>query len=114
MEAMNQSVQRLNQGHSVVVFPEPGISQTGTLRSFGVLPFKMATKAGVPVLPVTVNGTASMMAGGSVPCKFPRGGVHITVHDPIDTQQKSEKEIAAAAEAAVRSGLPVELRGEQG
>ncbi|HXU92056.1 MAG TPA: AMP-binding protein [Gallionella sp.] len=71
----------LHAGHSPVFFPE------GTFdRKPGLLPFRMgafvvAAEAGVPVVPVVIRGTRSMLRSGHW---FPRrGAISITLCTPI-------------------------------
>lgn len=61
----------LGQGGSVVFFPEGTRSPDGALRDFRGGAFISAAQAGVPVLPVVLDGTSSLMVKGSL--EFPRG-----------------------------------------
>lgn len=112
MKALEDCVKVLKGGSSVALFPEGALSGMGKMRKFGSLAFKVAKKAKVPVVPVTVNGTGSMTEGGSMPWKFPKGAIEVTVHPPIETEEKSEKELANMAHKAVKEALPQEFRGD--
>lgn len=112
MKALEDCVGVLKEGSSVALFPEGAMSGTGKMKKFGSPVFKVAKKAEVPVVPVTVNGTGSMMEDGSMPWKFPKGAVEVTVHSPIETRDKSEKEVATLAYQAVKGALPPEFRAD--
>jgi len=55
----------LDHGMSVIFFPEGTRSRDGRMLPFKPGAFKLALEAGVPVLPVAVNGTADGMPKGS-------------------------------------------------
>jgi len=81
VEDARYSEKVLSEGRSILYFPE------GTLqRAPGLMPFRMgafaaAAGAGVPLVPVTIKGTRSILRDGSW---FPRhGSVEIRVGDPI-------------------------------
>lgn len=112
MKALDDCVEALRGGSSVALFPEGALSGMGKMRKFGSPAFKVAKKAEVPVVPVTVSGTGGMMEGGSMPWKFPKGAIEVTVHPPIQTEEKSEKELANMAHEAVKGALPQEFRGD--
>ena len=74
-EALARARRRyLARGMSIMIFPEGTRSATGTLLPFKNGAFRLAIEAGVPVLPVAVNGTgAGMPKGGPVGEPLPRG-----------------------------------------
>jgi len=47
----------LREGNSVMLFPEGTRSQTGVLKAFKPGAFELATRIGVPVLPIAISGT---------------------------------------------------------
>lgn len=64
--AINEGVRFLKTGYSMVIFPEGTRSQDGFLQNFKPGALKLATKAGVPIVPVTINGSINMMRKGSL------------------------------------------------
>jgi 1-acyl-sn-glycerol-3-phosphate acyltransferase len=63
--ALGKARDYLDHGMSVMLFPEGTRSRDGRLLPFKPGAFKLALEAGVPVLPVAVNGTADGMPKGS-------------------------------------------------
>jgi len=63
--ALGKARDYLDHGMSVIFFPEGTRSRDGRMLPFKPGAFKLAIEAGVPVLPVAVNGTADGMPKGS-------------------------------------------------
>jgi len=71
-EALGRAKAYLSRGMSVMMFPEGTRSTTGGLLPFKSGAFRLAIEAGVPVLPVAVNGTGEGMPKGGPwvnPCR---------------------------------------------
>jgi len=71
-EALARAKAYLARGMSVMIFPEGTRSTTGRLLPFKSGAFRLAIEAGVPVLPVAVNGTGEGMPKGGPwvnPCR---------------------------------------------
>ena len=56
-ECMNTAAKQMENGNSVVVFPEGTRSKCRTMNEFKPGAFKSAFKAGVPVVPFVIDGT---------------------------------------------------------
>lgn len=111
MDALSAATTALGDS-SVLIFPEGTPAVDGVLRRFPSAVFKTAQAAGVPVVPLTIHGTADMHDGALVPCRHPAAPIAVTVHEAIDTADVDTKDIALRAYSAVRSALPEQLRGE--
>jgi 1-acyl-sn-glycerol-3-phosphate acyltransferase len=75
-------VKTLRSGRSVVLFPEGTFSFDHGLRPFHAGAFKCAVAAGVPVVPIALEGVAAVW---SQHARFPRAGrVEIWVGDSVD------------------------------
>lgn len=61
LRAINQGVEVLKQGYSLVIFPEGTRSKDGSIGEFKPGSFKLATKAKVPIVPVTIKGSNKIM-----------------------------------------------------
>ncbi|BBY38529.1 acyl-CoA synthetase [Mycobacterium mantenii] len=95
-------------GQSLVIFPEGRLARAPGLRPFRMGAFAVAARSGVPVVPVAIRGTRTILRPEH---HFPRrGAVDITVGEPIRT---SGADWAAAVELqhAVRKAV-LGLSGE--
>jgi 1-acyl-sn-glycerol-3-phosphate acyltransferase len=74
----------VREGMPVFVFPEGGRSLDGNLGEFKPGTFLLAIKAGVPVIPVTMNGTRAVLPVDSWVIRS--GRVEIILHAPVPTE----------------------------
>jgi 1-acyl-sn-glycerol-3-phosphate acyltransferase len=111
MNALKDATSVLESGGSICIFPEGTPSDTGRMSSFSSAAFRAAKKAGVPVVPITIDGTRQMFtSNATVPSRSPTEPIRITIHAPIANDAGDEKKIAELAFQAVNSGLPPGLR----
>ncbi len=81
---MARTVESVRRGRTVLVFAEGTRSPRGSLQPFRKGAFHLALDAGVPIVPVTVNGGHRILPKGSF---LPRPGtLEIHVGDPIPTR----------------------------
>jgi 1-acyl-sn-glycerol-3-phosphate acyltransferase len=112
LETFKRSVESLEAGNSIVAFPEGSRSEDGVLQPFKRGPFKMAMRAGVPVVPVTISDLARWYPKGTLlPIGVPTDVV-VTIHPPIEMQGLVDESAALAQTYdAVNSALPLYQRG---
>lgn len=60
-EAFRQNIQVLQEGRSLVVFPEGTRSKSSRLGEFKTSGFKLAQETKVPIVPITLDGTYNLM-----------------------------------------------------
>jgi 1-acyl-sn-glycerol-3-phosphate acyltransferase len=73
----------MRAGHSLLVFPEGTRSRDGVVGKFKGGIFLLAIEAGLPIVPVAIDGTRRVMRkGGLTTCP---GDVRVEVFDPIET-----------------------------
>jgi 1-acyl-sn-glycerol-3-phosphate acyltransferase len=84
MRSIKEAVKRIQQGTSVVVFPEGTRSRTGVLQPLKAGSFKLAVQAGVPIVPITIVGTCKILEKDSL--VFHPGPVEMYVSPPIETK----------------------------
>lgn len=66
VSALNQAAKTVNNGYSMVIFPEGTRSPDGLVKEFKGGAFKIAQKTGAPVVPFAITGTDKMMPRGSM------------------------------------------------
>lgn len=112
LETFKLSVESLESGNSIVAFPEGGRSDDGALQPFKRGPFKMALRAGVPVVPVTISDVARWYPKGTLlPIGVPTDVV-LTIHPPIETKgMRDETEVLQKTYELVNSALPLHQKG---
>ena len=82
-KSIEEAAQRMKNGVSVMIFPEGTRSRDGNIRSFKKGGFVMAVDSGVPIVPVILKGTRSIMAKSSL--RINRGAVDLQIAKPIET-----------------------------
>lgn len=85
IESLDRAAQQIRDGVSIVVFAEGTRSGDGRVLPFKKGPFLLALKAGVAVVPVTVEGSWKVMPKNSWDVK--PGPIHVVVGKPIDASQ---------------------------
>jgi 1-acyl-sn-glycerol-3-phosphate acyltransferase len=106
VQVINSGIALLEEGFSLVVFPEGTRSLSEHMGSFKKGSLKLATKAKVPVVPVTLSGSWKVFEEKSY---IQKGEVvKICIHPPIATESLSKEEqndLATNVESIVRSKL---------
>lgn len=105
LQAISQGVDFINQGFSMVIFPEGTRSQTGLMTPFKKGSLKLATKPGVPLVPLSINGSRDVFENTGV---FGKADISLIVHDPIPTKgltREEEKALNDRIFSIVDSGL---------
>lgn len=82
LKSMNEAAQQIRGGSNVMIFPEGTRTRTGQMLPFKRGGFMLAIKAGVPVVPVSINGSYAINPGGSLGLRLGLP-VSITIHPPI-------------------------------
>jgi len=65
LASIERAAKSIRKGNSVILFPEGTRTLDGKLQPFKRGAFSLAAKAGVPVVPLTINGTFTIMPKGS-------------------------------------------------
>lgn len=81
MASIERAVQTIRSGQSVILFPEGTRTINGKLQPFKRGAFTLAAKSGVPVVPMTINNTFSIMPKGSLNVK--RADISVILEKPI-------------------------------
>jgi 1-acyl-sn-glycerol-3-phosphate acyltransferase len=81
LKSMDNAASIIREGKSVVMFPEGTRSLSRELLPFKRGGFILARKAGVPVVPVTINGSGRINPAGQI--RLSRGDISIVLHPPL-------------------------------
>lgn len=81
----------LESGESLMFFPEGTFTRIPGLMPFHLGAFVLAAETGVPIIPVAIRGTRSILRSDSW---FPRhGAIHLEVGAPIDPQSFKDENL---------------------
>ncbi|HET9694510.1 MAG TPA: lysophospholipid acyltransferase family protein [Steroidobacteraceae bacterium] len=98
-------VERAEQGHSLVFFPEGTFDAERGLRRFHLGAFVAAARSGVPLVPVVIHGARRALPGET---RVPRPGrLHVEVLPPIGGRDETPEHLRDTAR-----GLVLERLGE--
>ncbi len=106
LKAIEEGIELLKQGFSLVIFPEGTRSKGSEIKEFKKGSLRLAIKAEVPVVPITIYGTfrAYEEKGYVRPAE-----IDIIIHPAIDTRGMARKEAAELperVEGIIRSAMP--------
>lgn len=111
LKTLKKGIQYLKDGVHLCTFPEGTRTRDGRLMPFKNGAFKMAHKAGAPIIPITIVGADLVMP---VHWMFPYRPAHkyckVIVHEPVESVGKTEEELAEEVRAAMIRGLPENQR----
>lgn len=103
---MVEAERRLKGGASLVVFPEGARTWDGHMRQFKKGAFQLAMEFGLPLVPVTIDGSFDVMPRTA---RLPRfGHIILTIHHPIesDTLPADRDQTMEMTARIIRQALP--------
>jgi 1-acyl-sn-glycerol-3-phosphate acyltransferase len=99
----------LAKGMHITTFVEGTRSPDGRMLPFKKGPFYLAKETGAPCIPVSIWGTETMMAKGSL--RIHPGTAHVIFHRPLNpADYETREDLMAAVRAAIACGLPEWMR----
>jgi 1-acyl-sn-glycerol-3-phosphate acyltransferase len=84
ISSMNNALNRIKRGVSVVVFPEGTRSEEGIIREFKKGGFVLAIKGEIPVVPVSISGSRFILPKNTI--RIRPGNIKLVISDPINTK----------------------------
>jgi 1-acyl-sn-glycerol-3-phosphate acyltransferase len=110
LKSMENAAAIIRDGKSVVMFPEGTRSRDGQLLPFKRGGFMLAVRAGVPVVPVTINGSGKVNPGGLI--RLYPGRISLSLHPqvtiPGDLKKAAAEEwLMEKVRSVIDSGLEV-------
>ena len=88
--AVAQARETLRGGMSMVIFPEGTRSFDGKMVPFKRGAFMLANEIGLPIVPITINGSFDVFSRKAKIVSW--GRLSLTIHDPITDQQRKGKQ----------------------
>jgi 1-acyl-sn-glycerol-3-phosphate acyltransferase len=82
-KSLEEACQKIRSGISILVYPEGTRSRDGLILPFKKGPFVMAIQAGVPIVPVAIEGCQNLLERDSL--RIQGGRVDIVLGQPIPT-----------------------------
>lgn len=109
IESVRLSKEVVQQGLNMTIYVEGHRSFDGKLLPFKKGPFYLALECGVPVVPITIVGTHSVMPKGRFAIK--PGVVTVIFHPPIEPKDFGSRDcLMEKVRAVIQSGLPPEFQ----
>jgi 1-acyl-sn-glycerol-3-phosphate acyltransferase len=105
--AIARGIRDLKAGRSLVVFPEGTRSKSGRLQRFKEGSFKLATRSGVAIVPLTIDGSHRLLEGNRG--RIRPGMIRLHIHPPVilaDLDAGQRKDPADLVRAIIASKLP--------
>ena len=106
LHTIQKAKEELQDGVSMVIFPEGSRSTTGKMGNFKKGAFIIAKQMGLPVVPVTLNGPFDVMKIHTH--LINPGKMELIIHDPISTENLTNDDISGLMDKTwddVHSGL---------
>jgi 1-acyl-sn-glycerol-3-phosphate acyltransferase len=105
IKVINEGVENLKKGYSMVIFPEGTRSLASEIGEFKKGSLKLALKASVPIVPVTVDGAYRVLEVGN---KVRGNEITIIFHKPIHTDaltKEEQRNITEIVHTVIKDGL---------
>ena len=105
LKAITRGIEYINEGYSLAICPEGTRSKGPTVGPFMKGAIKLATKPGVPIVPVALNGTYHMLEETGI---VSPARVDVRIYPAIPTagiSRKEEKELGDQIENMIRTGV---------
>ncbi len=106
LKAIAQCIELVKQGYSFVIFPEGTRAKGHVMHDFKAGALKVATKTGVPIVPISLNGTFNVYEKPGI--STPGVEIGVIIHPPIATagiSRKEEKALNEQVENTVKEGV---------
>src|SRR5262249_40503470 len=86
----------IGQGASLIAYPEGSRTPDGRVGRFKAGVFLLALESGLPIVPISVDGSRAIMPKGRL--MVCPGEVSVTIHDVIDTKTLTREDARGLAE----------------
>lgn len=110
VKSINEGVEALKAGHSLVIFPEGTRSKGPVLGEFKKGSMKLASKSGVPVVPVAIDGSYKAREGNKN-SRLLKADIRLVFSEPIYVDKLAKEEQNNLSEI-VKGVIASKLSGE--
>lgn len=93
-KSIEDTVEKLKEGHSILIFPEGTRSKGGGLKEFKSGFMRIARTAGVPIVPIAIRGTSDVMEKNNN--KVMPSFIQIQVLKPLGPEELAEADAKQA------------------
>lgn len=103
--AIDRGVRSIERGRALVIYPEGTRSRGPTMLPFRKGAFKLATRSGATIVPVSIDGSWKVWEAHN---KVESANVSLVVHEPMPTADlgtEEKKGLPDRVEAVIRTGL---------
>jgi 1-acyl-sn-glycerol-3-phosphate acyltransferase len=90
MKSIEEAIEKIRNGQSLLLYAEGTRTTSGKLQPFKRGAFNIAVRAGVPVIPLTVNGSFRILPKRSIVIQ--PGSVEVVLEEPIHIPDVSGRE----------------------
>jgi 1-acyl-sn-glycerol-3-phosphate acyltransferase len=108
IRSINEAVEKIRNGASVVIFPEGTRSVDGRLQSFKRGGFSLALKSGCDIVPVAISNSYRIVPKGSL--KINKGSFDIHIGRPISVKGYNRKNVRQLMDR-VRDAILSQMEG---
>ncbi|MGH4052418.1 MAG: lysophospholipid acyltransferase family protein [Clostridium sp.] len=111
LKSISEGVENLKNGYSMLIFPEGTRSKSNNMGEFKKGSMRLAIKAGVPIVPVTIYDTYKAMEGNNG--KIKKANAKLIIDKPIYLAEMSKQEkanISDVVQSIIQRNLDKEKR----
>jgi 1-acyl-sn-glycerol-3-phosphate acyltransferase len=105
--AIARGIRDLQAGRSLVIFPEGTRSKSGVMNRFKEGSFKLATRSGAAIVPLTIDGSYRLLEGNKG--RIGPASVRLHIHAPVipaDLPADNKSDAAELVRTIIASRLP--------
>ncbi|GGI42192.1 lysophospholipid acyltransferase family protein [Mammaliicoccus stepanovicii] len=105
LQMFKDGINKLNEQHSLLIFPEGSRSKGKGVQEFKAGSFKLAKSAKVKIVPVAICGTSNLMEAQNSKKMVP-GDVYVHIHEPIEPsifEDKTMQEVSQIVQEQINN-----------
>lgn len=103
----------LQEGMSLMVFPEGSRTRTGRMNPFKKGAYQLAEELQLPIVPITIDGAFDVFPRGKGYCFLRRHKLRLVLHTPIAPPSKDKgnlRQVMDESRCIINSALPIDYQ----